>query len=293
MIKAGIHGTLSTVTSDLVRLLIFHPDVQLTDIADPNILGSQRLDQIFPSLFGDCDDLRVGRSIDNLQDLDVLFCTNPADVPAEALLTLDSKPEFRLIVLGGFAGDNMVYGVPELNRKAMVRGARAVCCPAPVAMSAELALFPLAKHLMLNSPITVEAEMTEAGELPLSLVSDEISAALSSVQTSFSSPVTVHATKCPTGIRVTARLQCRVCLPELERIYQEAYSDHNFTYLLPVMPEASHVKGTNKCFIHIQKNDDTLTLTSVIDPRFKGSAGNAVHCMNLLFGLHERTGLNL
>ncbi len=59
------------------------------------------------------------------------------------------------------------------------------------------------------------------------------------------------------------------------------------------MPEASHVKGTNKCFIHIQKNDDTLTLTSVIDPRFKGSAGNAVHCMNLLFGLHERTGLNL
>ncbi len=60
MIKAGIYGTLSTVTSDLVRLLIFHPDVQLTAIADPDMLGAQRLDQIFPSLFGDSDDMRVG-----------------------------------------------------------------------------------------------------------------------------------------------------------------------------------------------------------------------------------------
>lgn len=293
MIKAGIYGTLNSVSADLARLLLFHTDVELTTIIDPAMPGSQRLDLVFPALFGDCGDLRVDRTLPPLSDLDVLFCTNPADVPAGAVAALDTDPDFRLIVLGGFAGDRMVYGLPELNRKAMVRGARAVCCPAPVAMATELALFPLAKHLMLNSPVTVEAELAEDGELPLALVADEISAALSTVQSSFGQPVTVHATHSDCGIRITAHLICRVSMTELERIYNEAYEDHNFTYLLPAMPEAAYVGGTNKCFIHLVKHDDSLAVTSVIDPRFKGSAGNAVHCMNLLFGLHERTGLNL
>ncbi len=34
-------------------------------------------------------------------------------------------------------------------------------------------------------------------------------------------------------------------------------------------------------------------ITSVIDNLLKGGAGNAVHCMNLLFGLSEKTGLAL
>jgi N-acetyl-gamma-glutamyl-phosphate reductase len=31
----------------------------------------------------------------------------------------------------------------------------------------------------------------------------------------------------------------------------------------------------------------------MIDARLKGSAGTAIHAMNLLFGLHERVGLAL
>lgn len=294
MIKAGIYGNLTQVSADLARLLLFHPDVELRAIADPALPGSQRLDQLVPALFGDCDDLRVERSLPPLAELDVLFCTDPADVPAEALAALDSDENFRLVVLGGFAGERMVYGVPELNRKAMVRGARAVCCPAPVAMATELALFPLAKHLMLNAPVSVEAELAEDSTLPPMLVADEISAALSSVQSSFCQPVTVHGSHSDSGgIRVDASLKCRVNASELERIYREAYEDHNFSYLLPSRPEATYVAGTNKCFLHLHKIADDLTVTAVIDPRLKGSAGNAVHCMNLLFGLHERTGLNL
>ena len=32
---------------------------------------------------------------------------------------------------------------------------------------------------------------------------------------------------------------------------------------------------------------------AVADARMRGGAGDAVHAMNLLFGLHERTGLTL
>ena len=36
-----------------------------------------------------------------------------------------------------------------------------------------------------------------------------------------------------------------------------------------------------------------MRLRAALDPRMKGAVGNAIHCMNLLFGLHERTGLEL
>ena len=39
--------------------------------------------------------------------------------------------------------------------------------------------------------------------------------------------------------------------------------------------------------------DGKLLIVWVIDNLLKGAWGQAVHNMNLLFGLHERTGLNL
>ena len=36
-----------------------------------------------------------------------------------------------------------------------------------------------------------------------------------------------------------------------------------------------------------------IRVKAVLDDYVKGGAGTAVHCMNLLFGLSERTGLAL
>ncbi len=35
-------------------------------------------------------------------------------------------------------------------------------------------------------------------------------------------------------------------------------------------------------------DDSTLRIEAVADPRMRGGAGEAVHIMNLLFGLHEK-----
>ncbi len=51
--------------------------------------------------------------------------------------------------------------------------------------------------------------------------------------------------------------------------------------------------NTNKCIIHLDKIDGKLLITAVIDNLLKGAAGNAVHSMNLLFGLQETTGLTM
>ena len=53
------------------------------------------------------------------------------------------------------------------------------------------------------------------------------------------------------------------------------------------------VVNTNKCILHVEVKDGMVLVTSVIDNLIKGASGQAVHNMNLMFGLDEKTGLNL
>ena len=57
--------------------------------------------------------------------------------------------------------------------------------------------------------------------------------------------------------------------------------------------DLKQVVNTNKCLIHLQKFGNKLLITSVIDNLLKGASGQAVHNMNLLFGLEETVGLRL
>lgn len=79
----------------------------------------------------------------------------------------------------------------------------------------------------------------------------------------------------------------------IRQLYEDAYSDHSFTFITDKQPDLKDVVNTNKCIIHLEKIDGKLLITSVIDNLLKGASGTAVHNMNLLFGLSERTGLNL
>ncbi|MDE6125755.1 MAG: N-acetyl-gamma-glutamyl-phosphate reductase, partial [Muribaculaceae bacterium] len=129
------------------------------------------------------------------------------------------------------------------------------------------------------------------------LAAAEIAQAMRSVQPSFSGATPVSLSRdgsAARGIRVTATLDCNQPLSELNRVFEEAYCDHGFTFLIDRRPELSDAANTNKCLIHIRRDDSGMVeITSVIDNLLKGAAGNAVHCMNLLFGLSEKTGLAL
>lgn len=45
--------------------------------------------------------------------------------------------------------------------------------------------------------------------------------------------------------------------------------------------------------MHIEIAEGKLIITSAADALLKGAAGQAIHCMNLIFGLKETTGLFL
>ena len=84
-----------------------------------------------------------------------------------------------------------------------------------------------------------------------------------------------------------------MALDEIVKLYEDYYNDHNFTYVINRMPDLKDVVNTNKCLLYLTKEDGKLLIVSVIDNLLKGASGQAVHNMNLLIGLHERTGLNL
>ncbi len=310
MIKAAIYGKTDTPNArDLVRLLLIHPDIQFIGFASEDHAGRPLWEDVF-DVFGSCD-IRYSRTLD-YSKLDVLFCLDADDVPAEALRKLETDPEFRLIVFppkpGGESAvdslDNFVYGVPELNRKAMVRGARAVrlaCAPAIAALDAT---FPFARVLMMPGD-TESLEITVDGpEFDPERSAREVSACLQTVQTSFRRRVEFRASGREShslrGLTVDMEFPCAIDEQTIRDSFAEAYDDHNFTFLLPPgtpLPDGSEdapLAGCNKCFISVSKPDaDTVRLRAAIDPRMKGAVGNAIHCMNLLFGLHERTGLDL
>lgn len=75
------------------------------------------------------------------------------------------------------------------------------------------------------------------------------------------------------------------------------YGPDSFVRVLPSgeFPDIKHVRGTNFCDIgfHLDKRSGRLILVSAIDNLLKGAAGQAVQNMNIMFGMPERTGLEL
>ena len=89
-------------------------------------------------------------------------------------------------------------------------------------------------------------------------------------------------------------LSTPLAIEEIERLYTDFYSDHNFVYLLPARTHINEdMRGSNKCLLQLSKQGDTLTVKGTLDALTKGCTGNAVHLMDLLFGLYERTGLSI
>ncbi|HBG85748.1 MAG TPA: N-acetyl-gamma-glutamyl-phosphate reductase, partial [Erysipelotrichaceae bacterium] len=80
------------------------------------------------------------------------------------------------------------------------------------------------------------------------------------------------------------------------KLYQETYQDEQFVRVLPLGKQADlkFVTYTNYCDIslHMDERNHTLIVVSTIDNMVKGTAGQAIQNMNLMFGLKENTGLN-
>lgn len=318
MIRAGILGGEGFAAGELIRLLINHPDVELSRVQS-KLYDGRLLTEVHQGMEGETY-LRFTADVD-LDELDVVFCCYPhghtsqlfanRQLP-EGLKVIDLARDFRI----ESPDSEFVYGLPELNRRRLVHGATRVANPGAFATAIELALLPLAKNLLLNSPIHVTAITGFSGSAVEKSSPDqlawhrdnvsiyqplhhdhlpEIRQTLQTLQSSFNSELLFIPMRgsFARGMLITAYIDMPVSLDQLRNLYEDYYADHSFTFVVDRRPDLKDVVNTNKCLIHLEKIGNRLLITAVIDNIIKGAAGQAVHNMNLLFGLHEKVGLAL
>lgn len=317
MIKVGIIGGAGYTAGELIRLLLNHPEAEISFIHSSSNAGN-RVQDIHAGLYGECDLTFTDQLPFN--DIDVLFfCTAHGDskkfldthsIPSD-LKIIDLSMDFRLK-----ADDNQfLYGLPELNRRAICK-AQYVANPGCFATCIQLGLLPLAKHLMLNDDISVNAitGSTGAGVHPkptthfswrdnnMSVYKPfshqhipEIKQSLKQLQNSFDSDIDFipYRGDFPRGIFATLVVKTKTEIEEIKRMYKEYYEQDSFVHIVDKNLDLKEVVNTNKCLLHLEKHGDKLLIVSCIDNLLKGASGQAIHNMNLMFNLEETVGLQL
>lgn len=317
MIRAGIIGGAGYTAGELIRLLVNHPEAEIVFVNSSSNAGN-RITDVHGGLYGECDLVFTDEL--PLDKIDVLFfCTAHGDtrkfmeshnIP-ESLKIIDLSMDYRI----ASNEHNFLYGLPELNRRAICKASR-VANPGCFATCIELGLLPLAKHLMLNSDISVNAitGSTGAGVKPSSTSHfswrnnnmsiykafdhqhiPEIKQSLTQLQNSFNAEIDFipYRGDFPRGIFATLVVKTKVDLHEITRIYEEYYERDSFVHIVDKNIDLKQVVNTNKCLIHLEKHGDKLLIISCIDNLLKGASGQAVHNMNLMFNLEETIGLRL
>ena len=159
MIKAGIIGGAGYTAGELLRLLLIHPDVEIKWVNSSSNAGN-KVANVHQGLIGETDLVFTDQT--PWEEIDVLFCCTPHGETRKFMESHEVPQELRIIDLSTDyriedGTHEFVYGLPELNRKRIVRGATRVANPGCFATAIQLALLPLAKNLMLNSDIHVTA----------------------------------------------------------------------------------------------------------------------------------------
>ena len=317
MIKVGIIGGAGYTAGELIRLLINHPEAEITFVNSQSNAG-HKISDVHGGLLGDTD-LEFTDQLP-LDTIDVLFfCMGHGDTRRfleshtlpEGLKVIDLSMDYRL----KDESHDFVYGLPELNRRATC-SAQHVANPGCFATAIQLALLPLAKHLMLNDDVMVTAitGSTGAGVKPqatshfswrdnnLSVYKafqhqhvPEIKQSILQLQQSFDHEIDFIPVRgdFPRGIFAMVTVKTKVEIEELYRIFTDYYEDDSFTHVVRENIDLKQVVNTNKCLLHLEKHGDKLLIISCIDNLLKGASGTAVHNMNLMFNLEEKVGLQI
>ncbi len=211
------------------------------------------------------------------------------------------------------------YGLVELNRE-KIRKARIVGNPGCYPTTMQLGFAPLLKagvidslHLIADCKSGVSGAGRKA-EVPLlfSEASDNFKAygvsghrhlpeTIERLSTLTQDKVgllfTPHLVPMIRGMHSTlyARLNTDINNNALQALFEKAYQDEPFIDVMPFgsHPETRSTRASNmlRLALHRPDDGDTVVILVVQDNLVKGASGQAVQCMNLMFGLDETTGL--
>lgn len=320
MKTVGIVGSSGYVAGELMRLLVNHPKISI-DFVYSHSMPGQAASDVHDDLLAH-EDLKFTDTIN--PNVDVLFlCLGHGH--SKQFLTenafsastkiIDLGNDFRLNADAAFKGKSFVYGLVEANEKA-IASANYIANPGCFATAIQLAILPLAKAGLLQNDVHVNAitGSTGAGKNPsatshfswrnnnVSIYKafhhqhlGEIGETVLDFQSSFNQsidflPVRGDFTR---GIFASMYTKSELTETELLQLFRDYYKDAAFVVVSEKTVHLKQVVNTNNCFLQVQKIEDKVLVTSVIDNLLKGASGQAVQNMNLMFGWEQNTGLQL
>ena len=317
MIKVGIIGGAGYTAGELIRILLNHPQAELTFVQSGSN-GGNLLSDVHTDLLGETDIRFVAETDFSLIDV-AFFCMGHGkskefvqkNTIPENVKIIDLSHDFRL----KREENDFVYGLPELNRE-LIQKSDHIANPGCFATGIQLAVLPLAAAGLIKDELHVNAitGSTGAGQAPsqtshfswrnnnVSVYKafehqhlGEIGQSFKQLQPDFNYdinfiPVRGNHTR---GIFASVYTQFDGSLEEAVKLYQDYYASHPFVFVSQTNPDLKQVVNTNKAIVYLEKHGNKLMILSVTDNLLKGASGQAVQNMNLIFGLKETLGLNL
>jgi N-acetyl-gamma-glutamyl-phosphate/LysW-gamma-L-alpha-aminoadipyl-6-phosphate reductase len=328
MKRIAVVGGRGFVGGELLRLLVHHPEVEVTAVTSDTHAG-RAVENAHPPLRG--SGLRYSRRAD-LEPADLIFLAGVHGSTAKILddmavlapKIVDLTADFRIDDAAlmeryyGWRRDGehakaFVRGLPELHRKQIVDANR-VAVPGCMATSAILSLAPLAARGLLQD-VQVDARTGSSGAGATG--GDANSHALRSGVMRVFAPfdhrheaevsealrvdvsMTVTATPQVRGVQTLTKVTVgEVSERELLAMYRDDYGAEPFVRLVNSprgtyrYPDPKVLLGSNYCDVGVvADNRGKALVMGSLDNLMKGAAGGAVQCMNLMLGLPETCGL--
>ncbi|MDE1858068.1 MAG: N-acetyl-gamma-glutamyl-phosphate reductase [Thaumarchaeota archaeon] len=185
MVRVGILAASGYIGGELLRLLLQHPEAQVTTATSRKYAG-EYVFRVHPNLRGMTElKFSANDATKVIADSDVVFAALPhgesvkivPQIADAGLRVVDLSADFRLSDKGLYPSwygydhprpdllEKFVFSIPEINRDE-VRGARLVSSPGCMAITAILALAPLLKEKALGidrDHIVVDAKVGSSG----------------------------------------------------------------------------------------------------------------------------------
>lgn len=333
MIKVGILGAAGYTGGELIRLLLNHPEVEIVFANSESNAGNKVYDVHEGLIGETELEFSSEMPFDQVDVVYFCFGHGKSEaflkehsIP-ENVKIIDLAQDFRI------KGDHdYVYGLPEIHREEIAK-CQHLANPGCFATCIQEGLLPLAKTGLLTNDISVNAitGSTGAGQKPGATTHfswrnnnfstyklfnhqhlHEICQTLNELRPNGTPRVvdTLNEGFDADGITVdfipyrgdfargifctsVIRLYNAVEPSEIVALYKDFFKDAAFTHYSDKALDLKQVVNTNKALVHVDVFGKKIVVTSMIDNLLKGAVGQAVQNMNIMFGIDEKSGLNL
>lgn len=314
-INIAIIGAAGYTGGELLRLLVHHPLVNLTYVHSNSQKG-KCVTEVHPDLIGDTDLIFTDQV--STDGIDAVFLGLPHGETKGFLETYKFSNDTVIIDLSTDFRDEsngFLYGLPEVNKE-KIKSAKKIANPGCFATAIQLGLAPAIAKNWIKNPVHISGitgstgagkKLTETSHFSyrssnMSVYKlfthqhlQEIKQTFLQLQPEFNSELffVPYRGNFPRGIWITSYFPWEGELEEAYQLYETFYKDAPFTHVSRNDIDLKQVVNTNKCIIHIKKEQGQLVIYSAIDNLLKGASGQAVQNFNLAFGLEEDLGLKL